>query len=111
VLDINAIMRDLAQNGRTIGGITYTGSYLTGGIFSYDGVHPTDLGYAITANEWIRLLNASGAGLPEVDLLPFVGLATPVSASSRARVRPAAWEFTQETQDTLLALFPRLDQR
>jgi lysophospholipase L1-like esterase len=111
VLDINGIMRDLAQNGRTIGGITYTGSYLTGGIFSYDGVHPTDLGYAITANEWIRLLNASGAGLPEVDLSPFVGLAGTVSASSRARARPGAWEFTQETQDALLAAFPRLDQR
>jgi lysophospholipase L1-like esterase len=111
VLDINAIMRDLAQNGRVIGGITYTGSYLTGGIFSYDGVHPTDLGYAITANEWIHLLNANGAGLPEVDLLPFVGLATTVSASSRDRVRPPAWEFPQEAQDALLALYPRLDQR
>lgn len=111
VLDINAIMRDLAQNGRTIGGITFTSSYLTGGIFSYDGVHPTDLGYAITANEWIRLLNANGAALAEVDLLPFVGLPTTVSASSRARLRPPAWEFPQETQDALLAIFPRLDER
>ncbi|MET0553707.1 MAG: SGNH/GDSL hydrolase family protein [Vicinamibacteria bacterium] len=111
VLDINGIMRDLAQNGRTIGGITFTGAYLTGGIFSYDGVHPTDLGYAITANEWIRLLNANGAALPEVDLLPFVGLATNVSASSRGRVPHTAWEFPQETQDSLLAIFPRLDER
>jgi lysophospholipase L1-like esterase len=111
VLDINGIMRDLAQNGRTIGGATFTSSYLTGGIFSYDGVHPTDLGYAITANEWIRLFNANGTALPEVDLLPFVGLATNVSASARAPAPPAAWEFPQETQDRLLALFPRLDQR
>jgi lysophospholipase L1-like esterase len=112
VLDINGIMRDLAQNGRTIGGITYTGSYLTGGIFSYDGVHPTDLGYGITANEWIHLLNANGAALPEVDLLPFVGLQTTVSASARARQVPhTAWEFPQEAQDNLLAAFPRLDQR
>lgn len=112
VLDINGIMRDLAQNGRTIGGVTFTGSYLTGGIFSYDGVHPTDLGYAITANEWIRLLNASGAGLPEVDLLPFVGLATNVSASSRAKAPAAtAWEFSDEAQDSLLAAYPRLDGR
>jgi hypothetical protein len=111
VLDINGIMRDLAQNGRVIGGVTFTSSYLTGGIFSYDGVHPTDLGYAITANEWIRLMNANGAALPEVDLLPFVGLPTTVSASGRGRVPPFAWEFPQDTQDTLLALFPRLDQR
>jgi lysophospholipase L1-like esterase len=111
VLDINGIMNDLALNGRTIGGVTFTGSYLTGGIFSYDGVHPTDLGYAITANEWIRLFNANGTALPEVDLSPFVGLATNVSASSRAKAPPAAWEFPQETQDMLLALFPRLDQR
>jgi lysophospholipase L1-like esterase len=111
VLDINGIMRDLAQNGRTIGGVTFTTSYLTGGIFSYDGVHPTDLGYAITANEWIRLLNANGAALPEVDLLPFVGLATNVSASARRKALPAAWEFPQETQDALSAVFPRLDER
>lgn len=108
VLDINGLMRDVAQNGRTIGGVTFTGAYLTGGIFSYDGVHPTDLGYAITANEWIRLLNANGAALPEVDLAPFVGLATNVSASSR-RVPHTAWEFTDEAQESLLAVFPRLD--
>ena len=111
VLDINGIMRDLAQNGRVIGGVTFTSSYLTGGIFSYDGVHPTDLGYAITANEWIRLMNANGAALPEVDLLPFVGLATTVSASSGRRAPVAGWEFPQEAQDALLAVFPRLDQK
>jgi hypothetical protein len=111
VLDINGIMRDLALNGRVIGGVTFTSSYLTGGIFSYDGVHPTDLGYAITANEWIRLMNANGAALPEVDLLPFVGLSTTVSAAGRRTPPAAAWEFSDEAQDALLAVFPRLDQK
>jgi lysophospholipase L1-like esterase len=39
-----------------------------------DGVHPTDLGYAILANEWIRVINQSGGDLEPVDLGPFTGM-------------------------------------
>ena len=31
----------LATHGINVGGITYTRAFLTGGVFSYDGVHPT----------------------------------------------------------------------
>jgi lysophospholipase L1-like esterase len=108
VLDVNALMRDLATQGRVVGGVTYTSSFLTGGIFSYDGVHPTEMGYAIVANEWIRLMNANGGSLPEVDLLPFTGISVPVSRSSV--VPHTAWEFTAEAYATLLAAFPPLDR-
>jgi lysophospholipase L1-like esterase len=108
VLDVNALMRELATQGRVVGGVTYTSSFLTGGIFSYDGVHPNEMGYAIVANEWIRLLNANGGSLPEVDLLPFTGISAPVSRSSV--VPHTAWEFTAEAYATLLAAFPPLDR-
>lgn len=108
VLDINALLREFAQQGRVVGGVTYNSSFLTGGIFSYDGVHPTELGYAIVANEWIRLMNANGGSLPEVDLLPFTGISAPVSRSSV--VPHTAWEFTPEAYASLLLAFPPLDR-
>ena len=109
VLDQNAILRRLATQGEVVGGVTYTSAFLTGGIFSYDGVHPTDMGYAISANEWIRLMNANGASLPEVDLLPFSGISAQVTRSS-VTVPHTAWEFTPEAYAALLAAFPLLDR-
>lgn len=109
VLDINGLMREVATSGRTVGGVTFTGAFLTGGIFSYDGVHPTDLGYAIVANEWIRLMNANGGDLPEVDLLPYTGIGTGVVRSSAA-VPHTAWEFSPAAYASLLAAFPTLDR-
>jgi lysophospholipase L1-like esterase len=108
VLDVNALLRELSTQGRVVGGVTYTGSFLSGGLFSYDGVHPTDMGYAIVANEWIRFLNANGGALPEVDLLPFTGISASVSRSSV--VPHTAWEFTPEAYAALLAAFPPLDR-
>ncbi|HQU33711.1 MAG: hypothetical protein B7Z68_00060 [Acidobacteria bacterium 21-70-11] len=73
VVDFNAVLADLKTNGRIVGGIKLTSDFLTGGIFSYDGVHPQSLGYAIIANEWIKVINAGfGTKLPEVSLRPFL---------------------------------------
>ena len=117
VLDVNALTREISTQGRVIGGVTYTSSFLSGGIFSYDGVHPTDMGYAILANEWIRLMNANGGSLPEVDLLPFTGISTPTTTSTLAGgtfVRPSvphtAWEYSPAAYGSLLAAFPTLDR-
>ncbi len=44
--------------GITYNGITYSTSFVTGGAFSLDGVHPTQRGYALIANEIIRTINA-----------------------------------------------------
>jgi hypothetical protein len=118
VIDQNAILRDLAARGRVVGGVTYTSAFLSGGIFSYDGVHPTEMGYAINANEWIRVMNANGAALPEVDLLPYTGISAPgtnstprtLTGTSPAGLVPAAWEFSPEAYATLLATFPLLDR-
>ena len=40
-----------------------------GGLFSLDGIHPTNTGYAIIANEFIKALNHRfHAGIPPVDV-------------------------------------------
>ena len=116
VLDVHALLEELTTRGREVGGVTLDGHFLTGGIFSYDGVHLTDLGYAVVANEWIAIINASGGHVPLVDLAPFLGLAAQgqgaraasgaggASAAARVRLDPRAYA-------ALLKVFPRLDAR
>src|SRR6185295_6126520 len=73
LVDVNGVLRQAAISGIPIGGVTYTPAFLTGGIFSYDGVHPTSFGYAYIANVWIDAINAKfGTHVPPVDLSPFV---------------------------------------
>ena len=105
VLDVNAIFRDIVTNGRNVGGVRLSADYLTGGIFSYDGVHPTELGYAVLANEWIAKINEGGESLPVVDLSPFLGV------GGQARRRPGPVEFSDEAYRNLLSVFPPLDRR
>lgn len=58
VVDTNALLHQLATSGINVGGIEFTSAFLTGGVFSYDGVHPTAFGYAYVANAFIRAINA-----------------------------------------------------
>jgi hypothetical protein len=115
VLDLNAFYAGLATEGRVIGGITLTSSFLTGGLFGYDGLHPTDLGYALIASEWIRFINARGGQLPEIDLGPYLGVAAGASATAQAADRTGGWApwtaFTADAYDALRAAFPRVDRR
>ena len=55
-VDIYSIMNKL-KIGLTIDGNTYTNTFVTGGIFSLDGIHATYRGYAIIANEFIKSIN------------------------------------------------------
>ncbi len=58
LVDIHALVQTLAQNGMTINGYHATTAYL-GGLFSLDGVHPTNTGYALIANQFIDSINTS----------------------------------------------------
>ena len=57
-VDARAILADIASNGLNFGGIKFSSAFLTGGVFSYDGVHPTRFGYAYTAMKFIEAINA-----------------------------------------------------
>ena len=58
LVDINALFNQVAANGVTINGVTGTTAFL-GGVFSLDGIHPTNTGYAVVANTFIDTMNAS----------------------------------------------------
>jgi len=107
VFDVNGLLQDIATNGRNVGGVHLTSSFLTGGIFSYDGVHPSALGYAVLANEWIAAINANGGNLAPLDLSPFLGFG--IGDASAAVSAPTAFTFSAEAYASLLRIFPTLD--
>lgn len=58
LVDVNTYITGLAQTGITINGYNATTGFL-GGLFSLDGVHPTNTGYALIANQFISAINTS----------------------------------------------------
>ncbi len=66
VLDAASIFDTLDQTGLTLFGVPLTTDYL-GGIFSLDGVHPSNIVHAFIANQIIQASNASfGTSIPEI---------------------------------------------
>jgi lysophospholipase L1-like esterase len=68
--DMNSPFAQLATGTyRTFGGIDLSLDFLVGGVYSYDGVHPQNIGQGVVAYELIEFLNRElGAGLPQVDM-------------------------------------------
>lgn len=56
VVDTHALLDAVDAAGYAVGGATITTDFL-GGVFSLDGIHPTNTGHAVLANEFIRVLN------------------------------------------------------
>jgi lysophospholipase L1-like esterase len=68
LVDIYSLVNHLAAQGQVVGGQKLTTGFM-GGFFSLDGVHPTNTGYAIIANEFIRTINKSlHAGIHPVSI-------------------------------------------
>lgn len=58
-----------AAGGIVIDGLKFSVIYLTGGLFSLDGVHPSNQGAAVIANTFISSINtAFGASIPKINL-------------------------------------------
>jgi hypothetical protein len=74
LVDVNGFFNGIVANGYPVGaGIVLTTDFLTGGVFSYDGVHPTPVAYAVVANLFIDAINARfGDNIAPVDLIPFI---------------------------------------
>ncbi|MCG8580386.1 MAG: hypothetical protein MI866_10730 [Bacteroidales bacterium] len=67
--DANALMKQLSTTGLIIDGNRYTGTFVSGGIFSLDGIHPTGRGSAIIANAFIDAINAKyDASIPRANI-------------------------------------------
>jgi len=69
VFDANAYLNQLKQNGLTVNGVKFTADFITGGVFSLDGIHLTPRGCALEANQFISAINKTyGTVLLPVDV-------------------------------------------
>ncbi|WP_337967764.1 G-D-S-L family lipolytic protein [uncultured Flavobacterium sp.] len=68
-VDANAIMKKIDEGGIVANNYTMLSTFVTGGTFSLDGVHPSPRGYAFIANKFIEAINAKyGSNLKGVDV-------------------------------------------
>jgi GDSL-like Lipase/Acylhydrolase len=75
VADASAVMDELKSKGKMYNGLTVNSAYISGGVFSLDGVHLTPRGNAIAANEFIKAINATyKSNIPLVDVMAYGGV-------------------------------------
>ncbi len=55
--DANAFLNEFAETGLMEQGYYFTAEFVNGGLFSLDGIHLSNAGYAIVANKFIEALN------------------------------------------------------
>tara|TARA_R110002126_G_scaffold25946_1_gene88260 strand:- start:355 stop:1821 length:1467 start_codon:yes stop_codon:yes gene_type:complete len=68
-VNANTLLTTIATGGISANGFTVTSTFITGGGFSTDGVHPSPRGYAVIANKFIEAINSKyGSNLKGVDL-------------------------------------------
>jgi len=67
--DARTGLQQVANGGVSYNGGVLTSTFVTGGGFSLDGVHPTPRGYAFTANLILDAINSKyGSNIPGVDI-------------------------------------------
>ena len=78
VFDANVFFRAVAANGIATNAVNNTASYLSGNLFSLDGVHPTPRGYAVIADEMLKAINAKyGSSFQGVNANSYRGVVFP----------------------------------
>jgi hypothetical protein len=107
LVDLNGLFRQIAVHGYDLQGVHYSGAFISGGLFSLDGVHPTDLAQGLLANALIEAVNAKfGAAVPLVNLRE-------VATYSSSRAQPAplepagTWPRVEGLQQMLEPFTPR----
>lgn len=73
VMDANKLLATVKKDGFTLPNGTHLTAAFLGGIFSLDGIHPTFVGNAVTANAFIDTINAGRAA---ADQLPKINIST-----------------------------------
>jgi hypothetical protein len=80
VVDINGFFASVKAGGFRVAGQTFTSDYVSGGLFSLDGVHPSSRGAGVVANQFIDVINKKfGTSIPMVDVAAIPGIPAPVS--------------------------------
>ena len=77
LVDVNHFYKTL-RPGVKFNGVTMSASFISGAAFSLDGIHPSNKGFALIANEFISAINARfKSNLPPVDANSYTGILFP----------------------------------
>ncbi len=100
LVDIHGLLESANAKGIEVGGRRLTTAFL-GGLFSLDGVHPTNTGYAVIANKFIKALNTHfAAGVHKVSVHK-VMLADPLVLPGVGHPAKAYGHIKKETAESL----------
>lgn len=78
IFDAYTFLNNVKQSGWLVDGISLNSNYISGGIFSLDGVHLTPRGYAMVANEFIKAINSKyGSNIPQASVASYNGVTFP----------------------------------
>ena len=78
VFDAYTYLNNVKANGLVVDGIQLSSAYISGWLFSLDGVHLTPRGYSIIANEFIKAVNSKyGSSIPLANVASYPGLKFP----------------------------------
>ena len=66
--DMSSFFNSISQSGFVTNAVNNSSTFASGNLFSLVGVHPTPRGYAVVANEFIRVINGFyGSSVPTVN--------------------------------------------
>jgi hypothetical protein len=102
LVDINGLFKDIHANGYSVSGETFSTAYISGGLFSLDGIHPSSKGNGVIANAFIAAMNAKfGANIPMVDISRIPGM--PVPFAKRGKIFD--FNVAAGTYDNVIRMF------
>jgi lysophospholipase L1-like esterase len=91
VADIKGLFDRLAAGQEFVGPLALSSAFVTGGAFSLDGFHMTDIGYTLFANEYIKTINNSyGTKIPLASVGTFLQNNDPSQVGSYNDLSPEA---------------------
>ncbi len=107
VADIKGLF-DRFATGLSVGPFHLTSDFITGGIFSLDGIHLSDIGYTLFANEYIKAINTGyGTHVPLASVTQFMQNNDPATkmASGAAAFPGMMWVLSDEASKSLMNMF------
>jgi len=107
VADIKGLF-DRFATGMNVGPFHLTSDYITGGIFSLDGIHLSDIGYTLFANEYIKAINSGySTHIPLASVATFMQNNDPATkmASGAASYPGMMWILSDEASKSLMNMF------
>lgn len=111
VADIKGLFDRLAK-GMFVGPISVNALYITGGAFSLDGIHMTDVGYTLFADQYIETINSAyGTHIPLAPLTTFLQNNILTMTSGMFYVPGTPYDVSDEAAKEMSQFAPTLPQR